>query len=85
MIRFRLKELLAEESFRRGTRVRLEDVAKATDIHRVTLSKMNSPTGYNTTTDNLDRLCHFFQCELHDLVVYVRSDVPESRKKPVRT
>lgn len=81
MIRLKLKELLAEESFRRGERVRLEDVAAATGIHRATLSALSNPKGCNTSTDNLDRLCHFFQCKIEDLVEYVPSDPPAPRTR----
>ena len=81
MIRFRLKELLADLSFKRGTRVRLDDVAEATGIHRVTLSKISSPSGCNTSTDNLDRLCHFFGCQVQDLAEYVPGEPPAPRTR----
>ena len=81
MIRFRVKELLSELSFQKGERVRLEDVAAATGIHRVTLSNMNSPRGCNTSTDNLDRLCHYFECEIQELAEYVPSDPPAPRTR----
>ena len=81
MIRFRVKELLSKLSFQKGERVRLEDVAAATGIHRVTLSNMNSPRGCNTSTDNLDRLCHYFSCEIQDLLEYIPSDPPAPRTR----
>lgn len=81
MIRYRVKELLSKLSYERGERVRLEDVAAATGIHRVTLSNMNSPRGCNTSTDNLDRLCHFFGCQIQDLVEYFPSDPPAPRTR----
>ncbi|MDM7942572.1 MAG: helix-turn-helix transcriptional regulator [Hydrogenophaga sp.] len=86
MIRLKLKELLASASFRKGERIRLEEVATATGIHRATLSALSSPRGCNTSTDNLDRLCHYFGCQIQDLVEYVPSDPPAPRtraKKPV--
>jgi putative transcriptional regulator len=81
MIRFRIKEQLAEMSFRKGARVRLDDVAAATGIHRVTLSKIGSPSGCNTSTDNLDRLCNFFGCQIQDLVEYIPSEPPAPRTR----
>lgn len=81
MIRFRLQERLADLGFRLQRRVTLDEVAAATGIHRTTLSRMNKPTGANVTTGNLDRLCHFLGCTLHELVEYVPSDPPEPRKK----
>ena len=81
MIRLKIKELIAEASFRKGERVRLEELAAATGIHRATLSALSSPRGCNTSTDNLDRLCHFFGCQLQDLAEYVPSDPPAPRTR----
>jgi len=71
VIRYRLKELVADREFREGRRVTLEEVASVTGIHRTTLSKIANKRGYNTTTENLDRLCKFFECRLEQLVEYV--------------
>jgi putative transcriptional regulator len=71
MIRFRIRELIAELAFHRGTRVTMDEVAQATGIHRATLSKIASSRGTNTTTDNLDRLCAYFGCTWADLAVYI--------------
>ena len=81
MIRLKIKELLAEASFRKGERVRLEDVAAATGIHRATLSALSSPRSCNTSTDNLDRLCHYFGCQIQDIAEYVPSEPPAPRKR----
>jgi DNA-binding Xre family transcriptional regulator len=81
MIRLRIKELLAEASFRKGERVRLEDVAAQTGIHRATLSSMTNPRGCNTSTDNLDRLCHYFGCQLQELAEYIPSEPPAPRTR----
>jgi len=79
MIRFRIQELLAEKHFRDGRRVTLTELADATGISRVTLSKMVNQRGYGTLTDHLDRLCRFFECELKDLAEYVPEE-PTVRK-----
>lgn len=71
MIRLRLTELLADVSFRRGRRVELLEVAQATGIHRTTLSKMVNVRGYNATLSNIDALCKFFGCGVHDVATYV--------------
>ncbi len=71
MLRFRLKELIAEREFQTGKRVTMEEIAKATGIHRTTLSKIANQRGYNTTTDNLDKLCAFFDCSIDKLVEYI--------------
>jgi putative transcriptional regulator len=71
MIRFRLRERMADKSFTSGQRVTLESVAEATGIHRATLSKIASQRPYNTTTDNLEKLCKFFECSWSEIAEYV--------------
>lgn len=71
MIRFRLKELVAEREFTEGRRVTLEEIAEATGIHRTTLSKIAGRKGYNTTTDNIDKLCRYFGCPVGSLMEFV--------------
>lgn len=71
MIRFRLKELMAEREFRENRVITLAEVAEATGIHRVTLSKIANNRGYHTGTDILDRLCTYFGCQVGDLVVHL--------------
>ena len=72
MIRFRLRELMAEKGFQDGRLVTLKEIADATGIHRTTLTRIASSSGCNATTDNLDKLCEFFDCELQDLAQYVK-------------
>lgn len=67
MIRFRLKELIADKSFRESRRVTLDEVAEATGVHRTTLSRIANKVGYSTSTDVLDALCDFFQCEVGEI------------------
>jgi putative transcriptional regulator len=71
MIRFKLREQIAEKMFRDGRKVTIIEVAEATGIARSVLSGLVNQRGYNTVTDNLDRLCAYFGCELGDLVEYV--------------
>ncbi|MCG5495962.1 helix-turn-helix domain-containing protein [Ectothiorhodospira variabilis] len=72
MIRFRLKELMAEKSFQEGRRLTYEEIAQATGINRTTLSKIANQKGYNTTTDNLDALCAYFDCSVCELAERVK-------------
>lgn len=74
MIRFRIQELLAEKQFMEGRRVTLVELSQVTGINRVTLSKMVNQRGYSTVTDNLDKLCRFFDCRLDQLAEYVCDD-----------
>lgn len=73
MIRFRLRELMAERTFQQGKVVTLSEIAAATGIHRTTLTKIANTPGYNATVDNLDKLCMYFDCELSDLAIFIRT------------
>ena len=66
MIRFRLKELLADKGFRERRVVTITEVADATGINRMTLSKIANHPGYSTVTDNLDKLCAFSAAGLNN-------------------
>lgn len=71
MIRFKLKELLAEKAFKDKRRITLSEVSEVTGIHRTTLSKISNQINYNTTTENLEKLCAYFECSVCDLAEYI--------------
>lgn len=71
MLRFRLKELVAEKEFRENRVVTLVEIADGTGIHRMTLSKLANHRGYNPTADVLDRLCSYFGCRIEQLVEHI--------------
>ena len=75
MIRFKLKEQIAEREFRESRRITLIEVADATGIGRITLSRMLKP-GAVVRTDTLDALCAYFDCRVEDLAEFV----PEARR-----
>lgn len=75
MLRFRLKELLAEKEFQEGRVITMVEVANATGIHRMTLSKLANHRGYNPTADVLDRLCSFFKCPIEKLVEHIPDEI----------
>ena len=80
MIRFHIQHLLAEKQFREGRRITLLELAEATGISRVTLSKMVNQRGYGTLTDHLDRLCAYFSCRIEQLAEFIPdSCVPEAQ------
>jgi len=81
VIRFKIKELIARKEFSEDRRITIGEVANAAGIHRMTLSKMINRRGYNTSTENLDRLCAYFGCRVEDLVEYA-PDTPEAKKAP---
>ena len=78
MIRFRLKELIAEKGFQENRRVTLDEVSRETGIHRTTLSKIANQRGYNTTTEILDELCMYFDVELQKVAQFVEDPEGES-------
>lgn len=71
MIRFRLKELIAEREFQQGRVITLAEVSKETGIHRATLSKISNERGYNTGSENIDRLCNYFGCDVSDIMEHI--------------
>jgi putative transcriptional regulator len=72
MIRFRLKELIAEKEFQEDRRITLEEVSRETGIHRTTLSKIANQKGYVTNTDVLDRLCLYFSVETGSIAQHIQ-------------
>jgi len=71
MLRFRLKELIADKGFREGRVVTMLEIAESTGVHRMTLSKLANHRGYNPTADVLDRLCTYFGCRIEQLVEHI--------------
>ncbi len=79
MLRFRVKELIADKEFREGRHITLTEVADACGINRMTLSKIAGKRGYSTVTDNLDALCRYFRCDISALVEYL-PEAPKPKK-----
>lgn len=71
MIRFFLKERIAEKEFREKRRITVEEIAEQTGISRTTLSRLMHKHGYSTSTDNLEKLCVYFDCRVGDLVEFL--------------
>jgi len=71
VIRFRLKELIAEKEFKESRLITLAEVAEGTGIHRVTLSKIANNRGYHTSTEILDKLCSYFGCQVGQVAEHV--------------
>lgn len=71
MLRFKLREQIADFEFRERRRLQLQELASATGLNRMTLSKLVNQHGANVQTDVLDRLCTFFGCPIEDLVEHV--------------
>ncbi|MBD3820988.1 MAG: helix-turn-helix transcriptional regulator [Thiotrichales bacterium] len=71
MIRFKLKEVIAEKEFIEKRHITIKEVSDETGINRMTLSKILNHPGHSTTTDNIDKLCTFFNCKVEDLMVFI--------------
>lgn len=74
-MRFKIKKLLERKEFKENRRITINEVAESTGINRMTLSKIINHRGYSTVTDNLDKLCAYFECKIEDLVEYVSEDM----------
>ena len=78
MIRIKLRQLLDDKAFAEGRKITLNEVSEVTGIARATLNRIANILGYNTTTDNLDALCSYFQCGPGDLLEHVTDRVRSS-------
>ena len=71
MIRFKLAEMIEKKQFVEGRRVSINEVASASGLNRMTLSKILNQKGYGTGTDTIDRLCQYFDCKVEDLMEHL--------------
>lgn len=74
MLRFKLRERIADMEFRERRRITIQEVATASGLSRMTLSKLINEHGANIQTDALDRLCRYFGCKVEQLVEYVADE-----------
>lgn len=82
MIRFHLKELIADKEFAEKRRITIGEISKETGINRMTLSKIINHPGHSTVTDNLDKLCNYFDCRIEQLVTHIQdSPVMDEHQK----
>lgn len=81
MFRYRIKERLAQKEYVEKRVITMTEIAEATGIHRVTLSKLANNKGYNPTMDVLDRLCNYFKCRIGDLVEHIADEAEPDQGK----
>lgn len=74
MLRFHLKKLIADKEFAEKRRITVSEIAEETGINRMTLSKIINHPGHSTVTDNLDKLCTYFDCDIEDLVTHIKDE-----------
>ena len=90
MIRYKLKERIAEKEFAERRRIPIQEVAEESGIARNTLSRMINTYGTSVRSENLDRLCSYFGCRIEELVEHVpdenapRTATSEKRKRSSR-
>lgn len=71
MITLQLKDLIASSKIRWGRNVTLTEISSKSGISRMTLHRMLGQADYSYSSNHLDKLCEFFECEIQDLVKYV--------------
>jgi len=71
MIRFKLGEMIEKRQFSEGRRVTINEIATATGLNRMTLSKILNQKGYGTGTDTIDKLCTYFGCRVDELMEHL--------------
>jgi putative transcriptional regulator len=71
MIRFKLGEMIEKKQFADGRRISISEIATATGLNRMTLSKILNQKGYGTGTETIDRLCSYFACRVEDLMEHI--------------
>lgn len=72
MIRFKIKELIAEKEFELRRKITLQEIAEQTGVNRTALSKMMNPAyNYSTTTKAIESLCAYFDCRVEQVIEYV--------------
>ena len=82
MIRFRLSEMIADKAFKERRVVSMSEVAAATGIHRATLSKIANQPRTNISTDLVDKLCRYFECQPGNVLTYIEEEVITTDTEP---
>ncbi|MGQ8367456.1 helix-turn-helix domain-containing protein [Glaciecola sp. 1036] len=71
MLKFKLKELIAQKEFEEKRLVSVAEICSKTGIGRTTLSAILNNKGKNVGVDNVDKLCEFFDCEIQEILEYI--------------
>ena len=72
MLRFKIKEMIADKEFKEQRVIKVSEICDETSIGRTTMSAMINNKKKNVGIDNFDKLCAFFDCDLSDLVEYIK-------------
>jgi len=68
MIRCHLSRLMGER------KLKIVDVARATDLHRNTITLLYAEEAVRVDLDAIDRLCRYFGCAVGDLFEYMPTE-----------
>lgn len=68
MIYVELKSVILKKQLAWGRTITITEIADASGISRMTLHRMLKDRAYNASTDHLDKLCAYLQCDLYELV-----------------
>jgi DNA-binding Xre family transcriptional regulator len=82
LLRFKLKERVADLAFRERRRVTLQEIADSTGLNRMTLSKLVNLHGANVQTDVVDKLCNYFGCRVEELVEHIPDNTTDQSGVP---
>ena len=80
MIYIQIQDVLKAKRKAWGRKITLNEVSVTTGISRTTLFRIMKNEGYSTVTDQLDKLCTFFECEINELVKFVPHSLPKTQK-----
>lgn len=79
MIQFNFKQLVADKEFQEKRRISIKEISDKTNISRTTLSKIaNSKGGYITSSENIEKLCKYFNITPDQLMTII----PDSPAPP---
>ncbi len=70
MIKINLNQQILIKAARDGKNLTIDQVASDSGVSRITLLRLKAEPTRSTSTDIIDKLCSYFECELHDLVSY---------------
>lgn len=75
MLRYKVRELLAEKCFKEDRRVTFKELSADSGISKQTLTRMVNQRGYITGTDQIDKLCAYFNCSVGEVMEFVAEPI----------
>eukprot|EP01034_Spumella_vulgaris_P007866 gene7866-10021_t len=63
--------MIEKRQFETGRRITVSEIATATGLNRMTLSKILNQQGYSPATDPIERLCTLLGCQVDDLLEHI--------------